>query len=104
MDRRIQIVRRGDKSYFRAEPITAKYPTKGQIMSRIRFGEIAKKAKGKKFKGDLPPAAEIVKREMSGAKFARKRRLKKWELILLEEAKKQGKEKFYRKILLGGEV
>ena len=104
MDRRIQIVRRGDKSYFRAEPITAKYPTKGQIMSRIRFGEIAKKAKGKKFKGRLPPAAELVKREMSGEKFARKRRLKKWELILLEEAKKQGKERLYRKILLEGKV
>lgn len=59
------------KIYFRAMPRTAYDPTPAQIMARIMFGEIARKAKGKKFtdKHGLPPAALMVKKLLSGKKF-----------------------------------
>lgn len=85
-DRPIQLVVRKKPRYtvyFRAKPSTAYNPTIPQIKARIRFGELAKLAKGKKFSGELPPAAEEVKR-MKGLKFGRTYRPKKWEIILAE--------------------
>jgi len=86
--------------YFRAKPYTAYKPTLPQLKARIRFGELAKKAKGLKFKqGDkyirkLPPAAEIVKKEMSGEKFGRTERVKKWEIIFAELIKLKRRERY----------
>ncbi len=70
--------------YFRAKPITAYRPTYKQLLTRIKFGEVAKKAKGMKMTGDLPPAAEIVKKELSGVKYSgpSEEKPKKWQLIL----------------------
>jgi hypothetical protein len=69
--------------YFRAKPRTAYEPTVNQIKARLRFAELAKKARGKKFTGELPPAAEMVK-QMKGERFGRTERPKKWEIILAE--------------------
>jgi len=70
--------------YLRAKPATVYRPTYKQILTRIRFGEIAKKAKGAKMKGDLPPAAEFVKKELSGIKYEgeAEEKPRKWELVL----------------------
>ena len=102
LERGIQIVVRNGKAYLRAEPETAKYPTKNQIKSRIVFGEIAKQAKGQKFKignkfvREMPPAAEMVKEKMTGMEIGRTRKLKKWEEILLNYGAKAHQ---YEKIL-----
>lgn len=69
--------------YFRAKPRTAYDPTVNQIKSRLRFAELARKARGKKFTGELPPAAEMV-RQMKGERFGRTEKLRKWEIILAE--------------------
>ena len=76
-------------AFFRAKPRTAYNPTIPQIKARLRFAELAGKAKGKKFKvngefvSDLPPAAEMVKL-MKGEKFGKTVKPKKWEVILAE--------------------
>ena len=94
-DKYIVLVRKKNgKKYFRAVPETAEKPTVNQAITRINFGEAAKKAKGKKFTGTLPPAAEIVREELRGKKVGRTVKLKKWEEILLKEAKKEGKKKY----------
>jgi hypothetical protein len=91
-DRPIQLVFRTKPrpiAYFRAKPRTAYNPTIPQIKARLRFAELAKKAKGKKFKvngefvSDLPPAAEEVKK-MRGERFGEMIRVKKWEIILAQ--------------------
>ena len=69
--------------YFRAKPRTAYDPTVNQIKSRLRFAELARKARGKKFTGELPPAAEMV-RQMKGERFGRTEKPRKWEIILAE--------------------
>ena len=69
--------------YFRAKPRTAYDPTVNQIRSRLRFAELARKARGEKFTGELPPAAEMV-RQMKGERFGRTEKLRKWEIILAE--------------------
>jgi len=69
--------------YFRAKPRTAYDPTVNQIKSRLRFAELARKARGRKFTGELPPAAEMVK-QMKGERFGRAERPRKWEVILAE--------------------
>ena len=91
-DKPIQLVFRTKPrpiAFYRAKPRTAYNPTIPQIKARLRFAELAKRAKGKKFKvdgeftSDLPPAAEMVKR-MKGEKFGETVKVKKWELILGE--------------------
>lgn len=67
--------------YFRAKPRTAYDPTVNQIKSRLRFAELARKARGRKFTGELPPAAEMV-RQMKGERFGRTEKPRKWEIIL----------------------
>lgn len=94
MAKYVQLVKRGDKWYLRAMPYTAEHPTENQIKARIKFAEIAKKAKGKKFTGGLPPAAELIKREMKGQYFGRTRKLKKWQKILMEEAKTEEERRY----------
>ena len=83
--------------YLRAKPKTAYRPTPAQIRARLRFGELAKKAKGKKFKvngefvSDLPPAAEMVK-AMRGERFGETVKPKKWQMILLRTIEVLGEE------------
>ena len=69
--------------FLRAKPKTAYDPTVNQIRSRLRFAELARKARGRKFTGELPPAAEMVK-QMKGERFGRTERPRKWEVILAE--------------------
>jgi hypothetical protein len=74
--------------YLRAYPRTAADPTPAQIRARIAFGEAARKAKGIKYRGlpvSLPPAAEFVKRELSGKSFEPKKEKKPKWLELLEK-------------------
>ena len=91
-DRPISLVHRKKPReifYFRAKPRTAYRPTEPQIRARLRFAELASKARGRKFKvdgkfvADLPPAAEMVKR-MRGESFGKTIKSKKWEIILAE--------------------
>jgi len=85
-DRPIQLVFRQKPrpiAFLRAKPRTAYEPTVNQVKSRLRFAELAKKAKGRKFTGELPPAAEMVK-QMKGERFGRTERPRKWEVILAE--------------------
>jgi len=85
-DRPIQLVFRQKPRplvYFRAKPRTAYDPTVNQIRSRLRFAELARKARGRRFTGELPPAAEMVK-QMKGERFGRTERPRKWEIILAE--------------------
>ena len=42
----------------------------GGPSSKAAFTEIASKAYGSKMTGDLPPAAELVRKEMKGKKYA----------------------------------
>ena len=95
----IIVQKKDGKKYLRAMPETAENPTVYQAMTRINLGEVAKKAKGKKFTGFLPPAAEIVKRELKGKKVGRTIKLKKWEKLVLGEAKNEEEKKKYLEIL-----
>jgi len=88
----LQLVRgsKRQRAYIRAVPYTIFYPTVGQIITRIRFGRIAKLAKlyveltGEKFKDGLPIAAWLIKKYMKGTKApVRKYGLKVWERRLL---------------------
>ena len=97
-DRPISLVHRKKPReifYFRAKPRTAYRPTEPQIRARLRFAELASKARGRKFKvdgkfvADLPPAAEMVKR-MRGESFGRTAKPKKWEAILVETLRRGG--------------
>jgi len=83
-DKPIQLVVRNKPrpiTFFRAKPETAYNPTIPQIKARLRFSELAKKAREKKFTGDIPPAAEMVKL-MKNERFGRTAKAKKWEIIL----------------------
>ena len=54
-------------AYLRNQPYTAITPHKGQIQTRIHFGEIAKRHKGETgFKEGLPIIAYYIKSEMKG--------------------------------------
>ena len=88
-----------EKYYLRAKPYTAKEPTIHQVKSRLAFGHHAKQARNKSIESDLPPAAEQVKK-LRGKKFGRTRKLKKWEELLLKEARKEGREE-WEEIILG---
>ena len=95
----VLVQKKNGKKYWRAMPETAENPTVYQAMTRVNFGEVAKKAKGKKSTSSLPPAAEIVKRELKGKKVGRTIKLKKWEKLVLEEAKNEEEKKRYFEIL-----
>ena len=85
-DKPIQLVFRQKPrplAFLRAKPRTAYDPTVNQIKSRLRFAELARKARGRRFTGGLPPAAEMVK-QMKGERFGRTERVRKWEVILAE--------------------
>ena len=85
-DKPIQLVFRQKPrpiTFLRAKPRTAYDPTVNQIRARLRFAELARKARGRKFTGELPPAAEMVK-QMKGERFGRTERPRKWEVILAE--------------------
>jgi hypothetical protein len=69
--------------FFRSKPITAYTPTEAQLKARTAFAEVARRAKGRRFVGMLPPAAEVVRTELRGRKFTTEFRPPKW-LKLLE--------------------
>jgi hypothetical protein len=75
-------------AFFRAKPVTAYEPTPAQMRARIAFGEAARKARGlKALPGQLPPAAMLVKEEMSGRSFGGEPKRPKWLKILERLAK-----------------
>ena len=67
------------KVYVRKTPSTVTHPKDGQIETRLKFAEIASKAKGRKGLDPdtgLPHAAALVMKEMRGYR-ARRRYVKK---------------------------
>jgi len=68
--------------FFRAKPVTAYEPTTPQLMVRVAFGEVARRARGMRFVGILPPAAELVRNYMKGVKFSESSRKPKWLKVL----------------------
>jgi hypothetical protein len=68
--------------FFRAKPRTAYEPTPAQIRARIEFGLAARRARGRRFTGLLPPAAEEVARALKGRSFGGKPREPLWLKIL----------------------
>jgi hypothetical protein len=69
-------------AFFRAKPRTAYKPTPAQIKARIEFGLVARRARGRRFTGPLPPAAEEVARELRGRSFGGKPREPVWFRVL----------------------
>jgi hypothetical protein len=71
----MQIVSKGNvwwaekAAWFRNVPVTALFPTEGQIQVRIKFGELAKEAKAKRLTGtkDKPAKSERLGRYFVGA-------------------------------------
>jgi hypothetical protein len=78
------VVRRKPRTvvFFRAKPRTAYEPTTPQLLARYAFGTAARRARGRKFTGTLPPAAEEVERALKGASFGGRRREPLWLRIL----------------------
>jgi hypothetical protein len=67
--------------FFRAKPRTAYEPTTPQLMARYAFGLAARRARGRRFTGLLPPAAEEV-RALRGMSFGGRPREPEWFKIL----------------------
>jgi len=80
-----QICRRGDKWYIRKAPDTIFNPTEYQIKQRIAFGEISRYVK-EEF-GKLHPyeRALIIGELMRGKRFGRTPKLKKWQILAMQE-------------------
>ena len=70
--------------YLRAMPSTAKHPTPGQIIQRVRFSRAARMAKGSKKVGNTLPGMLTVKRYASGKTGYARTKPKKWQLILID--------------------
>jgi hypothetical protein len=68
--------------FFRAKPRTAYKPTTPQLLARYAFGMAARRARGRRFTGLLPPAAEEVARSLKGMSFGGKPREPLWLKIL----------------------
>jgi hypothetical protein len=67
--------------FFRAKPRTAYEPTPAQIRARMEFGLAARRARGRRFTGLLPPAAEEV-RALRGRSFGGRPREPVWLRVL----------------------
>jgi len=83
----VQLVKRGEKYYFRLLPYTSVFPTVNQIKARTEFGRIVKSLKGSKGfdpETGLPIVAATVGKQYKGKKFGRKTKLAKWQEYLLE--------------------
>jgi hypothetical protein len=83
--RPIQLVFRAkprEIAFFRAKPRTAYDPTPAQVRARIEFGLAARSARGRRFKGPLPPAAEEVRRALKGRSFGGRPREPVWLRVL----------------------
>ena len=80
-----QLCRRGDKWYIRKAPDTIFNPTEYQIKQRIAFGEISRYVK-EEF-GKLHPyeRALIIGELMRGKRFGRTPKLKKWQILAMQE-------------------
>jgi hypothetical protein len=69
-------------AFFRAKPRTAYKPTPAQVRARMEFGLAARRARGRRFTGLLPPAAEEVARELKGRSFGGRPREPVWLRVL----------------------
>jgi hypothetical protein len=69
-------------AFFRAKPRTAYEPTPAQVRARVEFGLAARRARGRRFTGLLPPAAEEVERELKGRSFGGRPREPAWLRVL----------------------
>jgi hypothetical protein len=67
--------------FFRAKPRTAYEPTPAQVRARVEFGLAAGRARGRRFTGLLPPAAEEV-RGLKGRSFGGRPREPIWLRVL----------------------
>jgi hypothetical protein len=78
------VVRRKPRTvvFFRAKPRTAYDPTTPQLLARYAFGAVARRARGRRFTGLLPPAAEEVARELRGRSFGGRPREPVWLGVL----------------------
>jgi hypothetical protein len=68
-------------AFFRAKPRTAYEPTPAQVRARVEFGLAARRARGRRFTGLLPPAAEEV-RALKGRRFGGRPREPVWLRVL----------------------
>jgi hypothetical protein len=68
-------------AFFRAKPRTAYEPTPAQVRARVEFGLAARRARGRRFTGLLPPAAEEV-RGLRGRRFGGRPREPVWLRVL----------------------
>jgi hypothetical protein len=82
--KKVVLVKRGDKYYFRAMPSTAEHPTDYQLLARELFGRIGKLSKGKKWRKllDRPLASYLIEEYMKGKTFGRTKRYPKWMYVL----------------------
>jgi hypothetical protein len=95
--------RRKKAPYVRAMPETAREPTPAQVEVRIRFGELAGKARGAKKTGPDLPAAEAVRGMKGERSELRRERLRKWEAEALEREKGEEDLRKLKAILKGME-
>jgi hypothetical protein len=68
-------------AFFRAKPRTAYEPTPAQVRARVEFGLAARRARGRRFTGLLPPAAEEV-RVLRGRRFGGRPKEPVWLRVL----------------------
>jgi len=61
------------KTYVRAAPVSIRHPTDAQLVQRLRFAEVARRAKGKRglAPDGLPWAAHMVKEQLKGVEAPR---------------------------------
>ena len=107
----IQIYQMNGRLILRSTTKSVIDPSPAQMRARISFAEIAKKAKGKKMTGDLPPVCDIVKDELKGKRYAGHRvRKPEWQKELewtakqmepIESEEMLKKIKYVRAVLLG---
>ena len=91
-ERFIVLKRRGGRAYFSAVPRTAKNPTVGQMVQRLRLAEAAARARGRQMTGVLPPAAEEAESLRGRPTGLRQRKLRIWEQELLDQVREQFKD------------
>lgn len=76
-----------EKVVLRSARKNIEEPSEAQLETRARFGEAAAAARGRRFDGEVPPAAEAVREQLKGQTvpeaMKRPQRLKVWEQELL---------------------
>lgn len=88
-ERFIVLKRRGGRTYFSAVLRTARNPTVGQMIQRLRLAEAAARARGRRMTGELPPAAEEAQALRGRTTGYAQRKLRIWEQELLDQVRAQ---------------